>query len=68
MHPLDAATRTWIARRNVNLVVITAGLLLGQGEAALYLICFWQGATMLWHAVRTAWLIGTGARPVEAGR
>src|SRR3546814_1691408 len=66
MHPLDAAARTWIARRNVNLVIITAGLLLGQAEAAFYLICGWQGATMLWHAVRTAWLIGTGDRP--AGR
>src|SRR3546814_1264138 len=39
MHPLDAAARTWIARRNVNLVIITAGLLLGQAEAAFYLIC-----------------------------
>jgi len=68
MRSLDAAVRTWIARRNVNLVVITAGLLLGQGEAALYLICFWQGATMLWHAIRTAWLVGTGAQPAETAR
>lgn len=68
MHPLDAAARTWIARRNVNLVIMTLGLLAGQGEAAFYLICAWQGATMLWHAARTAWLAGTGASPVEAGR
>lgn len=68
MHPLDAAARTWIARRNVNLVIMTLGLLAGQAEAAFYLICAWQGATMLWHAARTAWLAGTGASPVEAGR
>lgn len=65
MRPLDAAVRTWIARRNVNLVIFTVGLLVGQAPAAFLLICFWQGATMLWHAVRTAWLIGSGARPVE---
>ena len=66
MHPLDAAVRTWIARRNVNLAIFVVGLVLGQAEAAFYLIAAWQGLTMLWHAIRTAWLIATGARPAEA--
>lgn len=66
MHPLDAAVRTWIARRNVNLAIFVVGLVLGQAEAAFYLIAAWQGATMLWHAIRTVWLIANGARPAEA--
>ena len=66
MHPIDAAARTWIARRNVNLVILTLGLLLGYPEPAFYVVCAWQGATMLWHAIRTSWLIGTRAEPVEA--
>jgi phosphatidylglycerophosphate synthase len=66
MHPIDAAARTWIARRNVNLVLLTIGFIIQQPEAAFYLIAAWQGATMLWHAGRTAWLIGTRAEPVGA--
>lgn len=66
MTPLDGAVRTWIARRNVNLVIFAVGLVIGQGVAAFTLICAWQGLTMAWHAVRTAWLIASGARPAEA--
>lgn len=66
MHPLDAAARTWIARRNVNLVIFTAALLAGQGEAGFVFICAWQGLTMAWHAWRTTWLIATRAAPMKA--
>jgi len=54
---LDAAVRTWIARRNVNLVIFTAGLALDRPEAAFLVVVAWQGLTMAWHAGRTAWLI-----------
>ncbi len=54
--PLDGTVRTWIARRNVNLVIFTIGLALGAGSAAFMLITAWQGLTFFWHASRTAWL------------
>jgi len=55
--PIDAAIRTWIARRNVNLAIFTGGLALGHGETAFHAIAAWQGLTMLWHAARTGWLL-----------
>lgn len=54
--PLDGTVRTWIARRNVNLVVFTLGVMLGFGAAAFLFITVWQGLTFVWHASRTAWL------------
>lgn len=54
--PLDGTVRTWIARRNVNLVVFTIGVGLGFGSAAFLFITVWQGLTFGWHAARTAWL------------
>jgi len=54
--PLDGTVRTWIARRNVNLVVFTLGVALGLGSAAFLFITVWQGLTFLWHAARTFWL------------
>jgi hypothetical protein len=54
--PLDGFVRTWIARRNVNLVVFTIGVALGLGSAAFIFITLWQGLTFCWHALRTAWL------------
>ena len=57
IHPIDMAVRTIIARRNVNLVLFTAGLLAGKGIEAFYLVMLWQGATFVWHAGRTAWLL-----------
>lgn len=54
--PLDGMVRTWIARRNVNLVIFTIGLALGQGSAAFLFITFWQGLTFAWHTMRTIWL------------
>lgn len=54
--PLDGTVRTWIARRNVNLVVFTLGVALGFGSAAFLFITAWQGLTFVWHAARTAWL------------
>ena len=50
---LDGAVRTWIARRNVNLVIFTLALVLGQGRAGLYAVALWQGLTLVWHTYRT---------------
>ncbi len=54
--PLDGTVRTWIARRNVNLVIFTLGVALGFGSAAFLFITAWQGLTFVWHAARTFWL------------
>lgn len=56
MTAFDGAVRTWIARRNTNMVVFTLGLVAGLGEAAFYAVVAWQGLTMLWHLGRTCWL------------
>ncbi|MGD9294995.1 MAG: CDP-alcohol phosphatidyltransferase family protein [Roseobacter sp.] len=54
--PLDGFVRTWIARRNVNLVVFTLGVAVGLGPEAFIFITVWQGLTFVWHSLRTAWL------------
>lgn len=53
---LDGRVRTWIARRNTNLVIFTVALVLGHGAWGFVAVTAWQGLTMAWHAVRTAWL------------
>ena len=53
---LDGTVRTWIARRNVNLVIFTVGVALSVGSAAFLFITVWQGLTFVWHAARTFWL------------
>jgi hypothetical protein len=59
--PLDEKVRTFVSRRNVNLVIFTAALLLdalfpGLGAAwvAFYAIVAWQVLSALWHAARLA--------------
>jgi phosphatidylglycerophosphate synthase len=58
--PLDEKVRTFISRRNVNLVLFTGALLvdwIAPGHhAALYTFYFivaWQVACFAWHAART---------------
>jgi phosphatidylglycerophosphate synthase len=63
MTALDGAVRTWIARRNVNMVILTVALLLGQGPAGLVTVAVWQGVTLAWHTLRTLTL-----RPGDAGK
>ncbi|MEP3673942.1 CDP-alcohol phosphatidyltransferase family protein [Sulfitobacter sp.] len=53
---LDGTVRTFIARRNVNLVIFTLGVAIGLGSAAFLFITVWQGLTFAWHAARTFWL------------
>lgn len=63
---LDGAVRTWIARRNVNLAIFTLGLALGAGELAFLAVTIWQGLTLAWHGLRTAWLYPRGAAGGQA--
>jgi phosphatidylglycerophosphate synthase len=57
--PLDEKVRTFISRRNVNLVLFTSALLVdwiapGHGVAryTFYVIVAWQVACFAWHAER----------------
>lgn len=53
---IDARLRSIIARRNVNLAIFTLGLAAGAAVEGFYVVVAWQGATLAWHACRTAWL------------
>ena len=60
---IDALARTVISRRNINLPLFTLGLILGLAWETFLLIVAWQVATVLWHAGRTAWILGRRERP-----
>lgn len=65
--PLDAAVRTFISRRNINLPLFTVGVLAGFGTEVFYAIVAWQAATLVWHAGRTFWIFAIEkARPHRA--
>jgi len=55
--PIDGRLRTFIARRNINLVIFTIGLILGYGEAAVFVVLAWQTLTLAYHAGRSLTLI-----------
>lgn len=58
MTALDGAVRTWIARRNINMVILSVALLVGEGTAGMVACAAWQGLTLAWHTARTAQLWG----------
>lgn len=63
---IDARIRTWISRRNMNLVLLTLGWLGGVTEIAFYAVVAWQGATLAWHIGRTIYLLAT--KPASVGK
>jgi phosphatidylglycerophosphate synthase len=66
--PIDVRMRTFISRRNVNLVLFTLGVVAGAPRAALWVILGWQIASALFHVVRLAqcWSAG-GKRDAARG-
>jgi len=54
---LDAAVRTFISRRNINLPLFTIGYALGFGVGTIYVIVAWQALTCLYHGLRTFWIL-----------
>lgn len=60
--PVDAAFHLVAARRNIHLVLITAGALAGAVEPAYWAMAGAMAATLGFHAVRFAWIAGSGAR------
>ncbi|MEL7139182.1 MAG: CDP-alcohol phosphatidyltransferase family protein [Pseudomonadota bacterium] len=60
MTALDGRVRSFISRRNINLLILTVGLMIGLETLAFALVVGWQAATCLWHALRTAMLYPLG--------
>jgi phosphatidylglycerophosphate synthase len=50
--PIDSAFRTITARRNPNLLLLTAGTLAGRPDIGLILVAFWTICSIGFHAVR----------------
>ncbi|MCC7263809.1 MAG: CDP-alcohol phosphatidyltransferase family protein [Candidatus Latescibacteria bacterium] len=54
--PLDAAFHLVAARRNVSLLQLSAGVLLGEPHLALVLMAAWMVFTLAFHAGRWLWV------------
>lgn len=50
--PIDAAFRTITARRNPNLILLTAGTLAGRPDLGLVCVALWTGCSIGFHTVR----------------
>jgi phosphatidylglycerophosphate synthase len=52
--PIDSKFRLVTARRNPNMVILVASLLIARPDAGLVLIAFWTMVSLIFHAVRFA--------------
>ena len=52
--PIDSQFRLVTARRNPNMVILVAALLVGRPDAGLVLVAFWTIVSLIFHAVRLA--------------
>ena len=52
--PIDSRFRLVTARRNPNMVILVAALLVGRPDAGLVLVAFWTIVSLIFHAVRYA--------------
>lgn len=52
--PLDSRFRTITARRNPNLILLTAGALAGRPDLGLFAVALWTLACIVFHTVRLA--------------
>jgi phosphatidylglycerophosphate synthase len=60
--PFDGAFRTVIARRNPNLLLLTAGVLAGRPDGGYAAVAAWTLASNAVHAVRVAQALGRRRR------
>ena len=65
--PADSLNRLITARRNPNLLILTAGLLAGQPGAALVTVIAWHALSTLFLAARlaAAWKVKRGQGPLQ---
>ncbi len=52
--PIDSKFRLITARRNPNMVILIACLVIGRPDAGLVLVAFWTIVSLIFHAVRFA--------------
>lgn len=60
--PLDSRFRLITARRNPNMVILTASLLFRRPDVGLELVAWWTIASLIFHAVRLAQMTERQAR------
>ena len=60
--PLDSKFRLITARRNPNMVILTAALLFGRPDTGLVLVAWWTLISLIFHAVRLAQVTELKAR------
>ena len=66
--PFDAAFHLVAARRNVHLLILTLGAVLGAAASAFEAMAWAMAATLAVHAVRFAWIAADGRRdPADRG-
>jgi phosphatidylglycerophosphate synthase len=59
---LDSKFRLITARRNPNMVILVAALLIGRPDAGLVLVAWWTLISLIFHAVRLAQMTERQAR------
>ena len=52
--PIDSQFRLITARRNPNMVILVAALLIGRPDSGLVLVAWWTIVSLIFHAVRFA--------------
>ncbi len=66
--PIDALFHLVAARRNIALLMLSAGALLGYLEHSFYALVLWMAATLLFHLLRFCWvLVSWRSSPGVAG-
>ena len=60
--PIDSQFRLITARRNPNMVILAAALLVGRPDSGLVLVAWWTIVSLIFHAVRYAQATEQAAR------
>lgn len=65
--PFDSALRVVIARRNINLLILTIGLLVGRGDLAFVALAGWSVVSVSLQVVRSvqALVVERQGRPIQ---
>ena len=63
--PLDSKFRLITARRNPNMVILVASLLVGRPDSGLVLLAWWTLISLIFHGVRFAQMTERQARGTE---
>lgn len=63
--PIDSRFRLITARRNPNMVILVAALLIGRPDSGLVLVALWTIISLIFHAVRLAQASEQAARGIK---